>query len=174
MTNKITLSLDKTEEEKEFELKEEELNKAIREKLGSIKREEWIITDYELVLEILESDFQVIGDALYKFYWESAKTSADAEKAVDIIRDVFSKELLMEKLSENSGLMTNMGIEELKRIRNARRGKIQKEELIISYYSAMFDHLIFDLYDIKNVLDKGTETDDMEKILYDIYEITHR
>ena len=112
MTNKITLSLDKTEEEKEFELKEEELNKAIREKLGSIKREEWIITDYELVLEILESDFQVIGDALYKFYWESAKTREDAEKAVDIIRDVISKEVLMEKLSENSGLMTNMGIEE--------------------------------------------------------------
>ena len=171
----ITFSLGKTEEEKEFELKEQETNKALRDAFNSINREDWIITDYGLALEMLESDFQIIGKTLYTFYWESGRRRKDAEKALDTIHNIINKETLMEKISE-SGIEKEFG-EYGKRIDILIKGKIKKEDWTILDYSLMFDHLLFELYGIKSVLDmydKSTKTmDDVEKFLWEIYEITH-
>ena len=71
--DKIILPLTSAEETKE-ELRIEEQDKEMRRVLKSIKREDWVITDYRLAYGLLESDFLVIGEALYKFYWESPRT----------------------------------------------------------------------------------------------------
>ena len=76
-------------------IEEEELNKKIRDLLKSIKREDWIIPDYELAIETLYSDLQAMREALYILYWESARTRDDVQKALDTIRGILRKEVLM-------------------------------------------------------------------------------
>lgn len=68
-----------------------EREEEIRDVLKSIKKEEWTIVDYELVLEMLSSDLHAIRNVL-NILNESAKTKEDIQKALDTIHDILWKE----------------------------------------------------------------------------------